>query len=58
MTALPTSVQLSFPMSLRHWLAALLLKLFPDGHIWVEQDACVSKLVTQVETDVVPKRLH
>lgn len=57
-TWFPTSVQLSLPMSVRHWLAALLLKFFPDGHICVEHESCVSRELMQVETDVEPKRLQ
>lgn len=57
-TAFPTSVQLSLPMSFRHWLAALLLKLFPEGQLCVEQESCPSRALVQVETDVEPKRLQ
>jgi hypothetical protein len=56
--SLEASVQLSALMSLRHWLAAPLLNVFPAGHAAEAQLAAVSTEVVHWETETLPRSLQ
>jgi hypothetical protein len=56
--SLAASVQLSALMSLRHWLAAPLLNVFPEEHAAVAQLASATTVAVHWETETLPRSLQ